>query len=291
MVLHRAASWVLALAAVGCTAGTEESGSVGIVLLDREARAAGQLSHEAWRGAPLLPVTLDTTEPVSFTSPAGRVVFDLRPGSVAYLHGAGGAIEWLRLGEEVGADRLRVHATKEVAADLAKRLSGRVEGGEGGVFTIVAPDLFERASFLEAPAGITDIVPEYVGAARKTEGAAGSFAIPDIDRAAVQAPSEGLPEGESEGVRQAMLVGVYTAGTDALVLDADGGFTIEDACSGDPIERGRYQTDGDVVTLQVPGSPRVLLWENGGLRDPSRLRYEPLVPPAPSAVKEEGGEL
>lgn len=284
MRLHRGASWVLALAAAGCTAGTEEPGAVGIVLLDREARAAGQLSHEGWHGAPALPVSLDAGEPVAFSSPAGRVVFDLRPGAIAYLHGAGGAIEWLRLGEDVGADRLRVHATKEVAADLAKRLAGRVESGADGVFTITAPDLFERASFLEAPAGITDVVPDYLGAMQKGDRSSGSFAIPDLERVAA------LPEGASEAARQAMLVGVYTAGNDAIILDADGGFTLEDACSGDPIDRGRYHTEGDRIVLGVSRSERVLIWDSGGLRDPAGVRFAPLMPPEPKAALEEGGE-
>src|SRR6185369_8099799 len=101
-----------------------------------------------------LPVGLDTAEPVAFSSSAGRELFELRAGMLAHVHGAAGAIEWLRLHDDVSDDRLRVRGSREAAVDLARRVAGRVEGGEGGAFTIVAPDVFDRSSFLRPPDGI-----------------------------------------------------------------------------------------------------------------------------------------
>src|SRR4051812_7822385 len=98
----------LALPLAGCAAGTEAPDEVGYVLLDHEAQAAGRLSQRDWEGAPLLPVALDATAPVAFSARAGRTVFELRPRMLAWIHGAAGAIEWLRLRDDVSEDRLRV---------------------------------------------------------------------------------------------------------------------------------------------------------------------------------------
>src|SRR5262245_8237343 len=102
----RQCALLLLLASAGCAAASEPSGAVGYVLLDDGARSAGKLAQGDWSDAPLLPVALDATEPVSFASRSGRSVFDLRPGMLAHVHGAGGAIEWLRVGEDVRDDRI-----------------------------------------------------------------------------------------------------------------------------------------------------------------------------------------
>ncbi|MFT3772333.1 MAG: hypothetical protein QM820_43615 [Minicystis sp.] len=286
-MMSRSALFLLALGAAGCAAGTEEPGAVGYVLLDPEARAAGQLSHDNWAGAPMLPVALDVTEPVAFASPVGRTVFDLRPGALAYVHGRGGSIEWLRVGEDVGEDRLRVYGTKEAAEQLAQRLAGRVEGGGDGRWTITAPEVFERASFLKVPEGIKEIAPEPMLGAR-------ALGTTGVEKLSVLAPSAPLPDGESEGVRQAMVVGVYQTGLTMMVLDAEGGYALMDACSGDVSGHGRYRTDGDRVVLDGESGAEVFAWEGGSLRHENGVRYTPLVAPEPAPAREPaaaGGDL
>lgn len=273
----RCAALVLALTAAGCAVGTEEPGAEGYVLLDREARAAGQLTHDNWSGSPVLPVALDAMEPVAFSSAAGRTVFDLRPGALAYVHGKGGAVEWLRLGSDVGADRLRVYGTKEAAEDLAKRLVGRVVEGADGLWTIEAPEIFDRASFLAVPDGVAEISPDAAVGAPLLD-------VPRAEKLAVLAPS--LPDGEAP--RQAALVGVYTMGNSALVLDVAGSFSLEDACSGEVVRRGNYHVEGDRVVLDGDGDALALAWEGGLLRYPNGDRYAPLLPPQPAA-DENGG--
>lgn len=281
----RCAALVLALAAAGCTAGTEEPGAVGYVLLDQEARSSGQLAQDTWAGSPVLPVALDATEPVAFSSAAGRTVFDLRPGALAYVHGRGGSIEWLRVGSDVGGDKLRVYGTKEAAEQLARRVAGRVVEGADGRWTIEAPEIFERVSFLKVPDGIAEIVPDRNGAEPVVGARLGD--APGVEKLAVL--GNALPQAEGEGARQAAVVGVYTLGNNALVLDAAGTFSLEDACSGEVIGSGGYRVDAERVMLEGDRDGLVLAWENGSLRHPDGQRYAPLIVQE-SPAKESGGE-
>jgi hypothetical protein len=265
---------LLVIGAAGCTAGSDPPGNAGYVLLDREARASGRITQGDFEGAPLLPVALDTAEPVAFSSSVGREVFELRAGMLAHVHGAAGAVEWLRLRDDVSDDRLRVRASREVAADLARRVAGQVEGGEGGVFTIVAPDVFDRSSFLKPPDGIAEVLPD----ARIAEGIARTAVLGEVT----------LPAAEGE--RQAAFVGVFTSDKGALILDAAGGFTLEDACSGDLLGRGRYRVSGDRVVLESESAPMVLEREGGVLLDPSGVRFAPLVIEEPVALPAEKEE-
>src|SRR5262249_54424418 len=140
-------------------------------------------------------------------------------------------------------DRLRVYGSREGAEDLAQRLAAEVQGGGDGLFTIGAPDLFGRTSFLAAPASIVEVTPEPRLDLRSgpspyaKRGVVGAGALTDV------APG---------AARQAMLVGIYTAGQRALFLDAAGGFSIEDQCSGETLERGRWSMGGE-------GGERVIL--------------------------------
>ena len=276
----RSALLALALAAAagstGCAAGAEGPDVVGYVLLDRDARAVGRLSQSDWQGSPVLPVALDAAEPVAFASPTGRTVFDLRPGMLAHVHGAAGSVDWLHVGDDMSPDRLRVYGSQESATDLARRLAGNVEGGADGLWTVTAPGILDRASFLQPPDGVVEVAPD-----------AQLAAAPKIARQAILGPVGALPQGEAEGVRQAMVVGVYTSGQRALFLDASGGFSLEDACSGDVLGRGRFRTDGDHVVLDSDAAPMVLAWDAGELRDPGGGRFAPLLD---AAASDQGGE-
>jgi hypothetical protein len=278
-MIERALPLVLVLSAAGCAAGAEDPASVGYVLLDREARATGRLSQGDWEGAPLLPVALDTADSVAFSSSTGRTVFELRPGMLAHVHGAGGAVEWLRMREDVSDERLLVVGPREAAADLAHRVAGKLEGGHDGIFTVSAPDIFDRGSFLAPPDGVLEVVPEPVVAAQG--GGPGSLGAVPM-----------LPANEGEGLGQASLVGIYTGEGSVLILDAAGGFELDDPCSGDVLGAGRYRTDGERVVLDRAGTSRVLSLEGGALFDPEGARLTPLIPPvveeAPRALDPEG---
>jgi hypothetical protein len=279
-MIQRSAFLALAVMAAapatgGCAAGTEGPDVVGYVLLDRDARAVGHLAQADWQGSPVLPVALDAAEPVAFESPTGRTLFDLRPGMLAHVHGAAGSVDWLRVGDDMSPDRLRVYGSKDSASDLARRLAGSVEGGGDGLWTVAATGILDRASFLQAPDGVVEVVPDAQLAAAPA---------PKIARHAVLGPVGALPQGEMEGVRQAMVVGVYTSGQRALFLDASGGFSLEDACSGDVLGHGRFRTEDDHVVLDSDAAPMVLAWDAGELRDPGGGRFAPLVDAASAAA-------
>jgi hypothetical protein len=262
---------------------------VGYVLLDRDARAAGHLSQGDWQGAPVLPVALDATEPVAFSSSAGRTVFDLRPGVLAHVHGAAGAVEWLRVRNDVSDERLQVYGPHDAAADLAHRLAGRLEGGKDGLFTVSAPDILDRGSFLQPPDGIVEVVPEPVVEATGL-GKAGIEGRSLLGAGAADQLAVPAPGGEGAGL--AALVGVYASGGSALILDAAGGFEMADLCSGDETSRGRYHTDGDRIVLDAE-TPMVLAIEDGALRDAAGGRFAPVAPPTdppPRAAETEEGD-
>jgi hypothetical protein len=278
-MLARCSMVVLALAAAGCAVQAGGAEPVGYVLLDHEARAAGRLAQEGWSEAPALPVALPLGDPVAYTSSTGRTLIDLREGMLAHVHGAAGAVEWLGVGTDLEPDELRVQGTEAAARELAKRVAGKVEGGGAGPWTIAAPDLFDRASFLAVPDGITDVAPSL-----RVGGIGQVAALGQAD-----APGEVLgPVGE------AFFVGVYVSGFNALILDASGGFSLESACDGSVLQRGRYRADGARLVLESEAAPMVFSLENGRLSDDGGTLFEQLVPVLPAAPKDthddEGGE-
>jgi hypothetical protein len=220
----------LALLTASCAAGTEAPDAVGYVLLDRDAAQAGRLAHGGWDGAPVLPVALDLSQPVTFSSDRGRTTIELRSGMLAWVHGAGAAVEWRTLHDEVRDDRLRVRASADAAAALARSLAGEVVGpvdGDASLWTVAAPNVFDRASFLQPPEGVLEALPE-----------------PLLDLAAPVF----LPGAV---VGRAAFVGLYTAGDRVLILDAAGGFTLGRACDDDaaPVTAGRWHVDDASVVL------------------------------------------
>jgi hypothetical protein len=263
----RYAVLVLALAAAGCAASAEDPEAVGYVLLDHEAQTAGRLTQGKWEGAPVLPVGLDADEPVAYASSAGRTTFELKPGMLAWVRGPGGAIEWLSLREDVSDERLKVHGSREAAEDLAQRLAGKVEGGGDGLWTIQAPDVLARGSFMNVPAGVQEVAPEPVVDVRPT-------ASPFAQGARLRLS---LPEDAPMGVRQAAVVGMYLAGTRALFLDASGGYTMEEACAGDATARGRWRLDGERVVLEGDGGGMSFVYDRGELRESSGLRFSAAI--------------
>ncbi len=256
---------LMAAPAAGCAVATEAPDAVGYVLLDHEAQAAGKLSQGTWAGAPVLPVALEVGEPVAFaaTDGRGRLSIDLRPGMLAWIHGAGGAVEWRAVGDDVSGDRLRVHGTREAAVDLAQRVAGELVGPadtSGEVWTIAAPGVLDRGSFLAAPAGVTEVAPD-------PRLDLGSSARPQV----LADTSAGMPEA----ARQALWVGLYTAGDRTLFLDAAGGFSLAEGCFLTTVDHGRWHPEGDHVVLDGADGARVLDYEPtaGDLRGQDGERF------------------
>lgn len=271
---------VLAVPLAGCAVGNEAPGAVGYVLLDRDARSTGRLSHGSWSGVPVLPVGLDVAEPVAFSSSVGRTVFDLRPGMLAWVHGPGGAVEWRALRDDLRDDRLRVQGSQDAAVALAQRLAGQVVGPmEEGTWTIAAPDVYGRGSFLGVPEGVIEVSPE-----------------PRIDLGSATgrmgvgiAVAPGLPDPQSQPAASA-LVGVYNAGERVLFLDAAGEFALEEGCFLTGLDKGRWHTDGDRVILEGAGGEVVLTYDptDGALRPSTGERFtSALVDSAIAAMPKE----
>jgi hypothetical protein len=180
---------------------------------------------------------------------------------LAWIHGAGGAVEWRAIGEDVSGERLRVRGTRDAAADLAQRVAGELVGPvEGGSseWLVSAPGVFDRTSFLAAPAGVTEVTPDPRLDLAPTARGAGPGVLADS--------SAGLPEA----VRQVLLVGVYTAGDHTLFLDAAGGFSLVSGCNLEPVDHGRWHTQAEHVVLEGTDGARVLDYEPtaGDLRPP-----------------------
>jgi hypothetical protein len=261
-----AALALLALSApslAACAAGFEAPEEVGYVLLDAQARAAGRLSHGDWEGAPLLPVALEVEAPAAFTSSAGRTEIALRPGMLAWVHGAGGAVEWQAIGHDASPDHLRVLGSREAAADLAQRLAGEVEGEADGAWTVTAPDVFDRGSFLAPPPGVSEVEPKpLLGLAR----AASPFGTRAV------ALGAGAP-GADPGVQ---FVGLYTHGDHTLLLDTAGGFSLAEGCSGEgSLDEGRWHTEANMVVLDGAHGQTTLVYDprDGTLGDPSGAAF------------------
>ena len=281
------ALWASLLAAPllgGCTQATEPAGTTGYVLLDRGARDALTLAQEGWEGAPLLPVALDVGEPVSMRGLSGERAIELQPGMLAHVRGAAGEIDWLEVGEEIRDDRLLVHGTEAAAAELATWIGGEPSARGDGLWMVTASDILDRGSFLQAPEGILEVLPD------------ASLSLGDLvpesplDPAIFAAPS--LVGGEAVarpvGSVEAELVGIYTAGLTTLWLDAAGGYSMENRCSGEVVGSGRFYAVQDRVVLQPSRGALIVL---GRVQDrlihPGGAEYVPLLPELPK-VKEEG---
>jgi hypothetical protein len=279
--LAAAAPLVLAALTGGCTQGADAPGGAGYVLLDHAAREVTTLEQDGWEGAPLLPVALDAAEPVTLRGPDGERSVALKAGMLAHVRGAGGEIAWLAVGEDIRDDRLLVHGTEAAATQLADWIGGERAARVDGLWSVSAPDILERGSFLQAPDGILEVLPDTsleVDELIPRSALDGAILGPGAMPVEGGAPAGGRPVGSAE----AELVGVYAAGNKALWLDAAGGFSLEDRCTGEVVRAGRFFAVDDRVVLQSAGNaPMVLGRDRDRLILPGSADFAPLLPEMP----------
>lgn len=269
----------ICLVAVGCVQPTDPEGSTGYVLLDREARGALTLAHDGWEGAPVLPLALnvdDVEEPVTLRGADGETLLLLRGGHLAHVRGAAGEVSWLEVGSEARADRLVLHGDEAAVAELAERVSGKAALRGDGFWSLSAPELLDRTSFLNPPEGVMEVLPE----TRMDLGGLEDDSSSAVRSALVGSLVAATGDGASAltGAAEAELVGLYQAGTRSLLLDASGGFTLEDRCTGEAIAAGRYYAiEGRVALAASPGSaPIVMAREGDTLLHPGGAVFAPL---------------
>ena len=216
---------------------------------------------------------------------SGERALELQPGMLAHVRGAAGEIDWLEVGEDIRDDRLLVHGTEAAAAELATWIGGEPSARGDGLWMVTASDILDRGSFLEAPAGILEALPD----ASLSLGAL----VPEspLDPAVFAAPSlvaGGEALARPVGSDEAELVGLYAAGLTALWLDAAGGYSMEDRCTGEVVGAGRFYAVQDRVVLQPSRGALIVL---GRLQDrlvhPGGAEYVPLLPELPKVREED----
>ncbi len=227
---------VAMLLAGGCGGDGDPS---GYVLLDREARAAGlTIQAVGFQGAPALPMALHVDDRVTLHVPGGPPrAIAVRPGALAWVRRATGDVEYADVGVKARADLLVVDADPGGARALADLLGGSLWPRPDGRWSIEAPDVLDRASFLPEPGGVREAAPAIVA-----DGASTSTA-----RVAVRieaAPDERLERfAATVETTSAGLVGVYRSQEGLLVIDAGGGFSLHCGQTRGhvTIDRGRVQ--------------------------------------------------
>ncbi|WP_438026026.1 hypothetical protein [Sorangium sp. So ce233] len=286
-----------ALLSAGCAQQPDDAPeATGYVLLDRAARGRWTVASDGWEGAPVLPVALDVEEPALLRGPEGAARLALRGGALAHVRGAAGEVRWLAVGDETRGDRLTLHASEPAAAALAALVDGEVAARGDGLWTLTAPDLLDRGSFLDPPEGVLEAFPD----TQRDPDDLGAPTPPDA-RAAMAAPTE-APSAARDGASialepgraEAALVGLYAEERRTLLLDASGAFTLEDRCTGEVLATGKYVAVEEGVVLRSTGAaPMVLRRDQDRLVHPGWAAFAPLAPelPEPPGRGESGREL
>ena len=236
---------VLGLAACGGRA----EGPSAYVLLDGDAREAGLRLEVGGRAmAPLLPLALRPEEEVALLTPSGRLPVALAAEELTWLHGADATLERAA----ITRDRLLVDGDEHAVRLLAEMLGGSAGPLPDGAYALSAPDLYERASFLDAPAGVREARPVVDEAQPHARAPMVGFAHVTMPVAAPRLAPLTAPSAPPTFVGAPPLVGAYEGG---LILDLDGGFRLE-GCRGPLLGRYTVREDGSVALTFADGSSR-----------------------------------
>jgi hypothetical protein len=284
--------WVLTAASAACAAPTETSSTVGYVLLDRDARAAGTLTVGGYRSSPRLPVAADGADQVEFTSgdEAPRAIA-WQPQKLAYLHGPTGEIEWIKLGRDARPDALLLNGDATAADAVASLIGVKATRGQDGLYRIASSDIYFKLAFSGEPDSLVEAFPEYLPLSETSRSSA-----PHVFNA-----DELMPLGREEGSRRgAELVGLYRFGERLLVLDASGHYTLEDDaaksptgddCAGQKKTSGVYRPVRGGVVLDDAAGVIALSTDGETLVGAEGQRFAPLVAETPQQAKRQVGLL
>jgi hypothetical protein len=271
-MFSRARSWVVALSTVGCAAPVGPPPTAGYVLLDREARAGGTLSIGSWRGAPRLPVSADVGDAVAFAGPDGPRAIELRPGALAYLHGASPEVEWVELGVAAKWDSLLLEGTAGAAQSVASTVGGTVAQA-GQRHRITVSQAYFKLAFSQEPDGLAESFPDYASEPQ-TESAQPLAANPAWSQQAERAVHD-----------VADIVGVYVHEGRLLVIDASGHYTIDPSCLGEDRPTGQAAASDGRVVLTGDRGRTLLSIEGDDLVETSGRRFTLMRPEPPPARK------
>ncbi|WP_148313208.1 hypothetical protein [Sorangium cellulosum] len=156
--------------------------------------------------------------------------------------------------------------------------------GRRGLFLVLsllgpAPLSAGCAQPIDAPDGTAYVLLDPAARARASFSPSASQDALDALAAPAAAAAGSAAGAQEPGSAEAELVGLYAAGPRALLLDASGGFTIEDRCTGAVIATGEYAAAGDRVTLRSRGAaPVVLGRDRERLLHPDWAEFAPLAP-------------
>jgi hypothetical protein len=236
---------LVALAA--CHGGASVGGAAAssYLLVDAEARQAGWQVElaDGWVGAPLLPIELRAGERVTLRGLGARVPVEAEAGALGWLRGATARLEWLDA-DGGAADRLIVDGTDDAVRALAAQVEGRATPRDDGRWTLEAPGLFGRTSFLDAP-GLRDAQPMSGLAASHPARALVGGAV--LDGTALAGPLLVDPVAGGASDTALGLVGAYQGAAGLLILDGAGGWRLA-RCGGEPLA-GTWRADAGYVRL------------------------------------------
>jgi hypothetical protein len=261
--------WVLTATCAACAAPTETAPTVGYVLLDRDARAAGTLSVGGYRSSPRLPVVADGSDKVEFTPrDESPHAIPWQAQKVAYLHGPNAEIEWIKLGRDARPDVLLLDGDATAAEAVASILGVRAERGQDAVYRITSPDIYFKLAFSGEPDTLVEAFPDYLPLETTPRSSAPHAFNAD----------ELAPLGRDEGSRRAAeLVGLYRFGEQLLVLDASGNYTLESDCTGEKKTSGVFRAVRGGVVLDDALNVTALSTDDDALVGSEGQRFIPLV--------------
>lgn len=272
--------WLLPLLAAGCASGIDDD--VAYVILDVEARERGvAVEADGEASASALPIAVDPEHDVRLVGD-DDVGLELWAGDVAVVRGDDVTV--YALDEDVSRDALIVRADLSGLGALEAEL-GRIDvasGGDGWV--IAAPDLLAHAAAIDAPDGVTEVMPVApvgdavplsdaaavsgagaggtrgglgFGAVAGGFGRTGRDGAADADRRRPTGPGPADAAGVADAAALAdadpaapAFVGVWRGDAGTLILDASGRFSRDRDGA-----RGAWSVGEDGVWLMPDDAP------------------------------------
>jgi hypothetical protein len=242
------------IALVGCGPPLDDS---RLLMMDEAARMAGTLVQvEGWEGSPAFAVRLKPDERPLVVSQTDARRLDIPAHMLAYVEGANAEVRLLDLDRDVSKDALVLTGSEGAARQAASILDASLRPLGGDRYQLSAPELLDRSAFLEPPQGLREVQPvEHAPAAVR--------------------PLFTAPSGMGlDPVDALSLAGVYVGEQTLLVLDAEGGFTLQRGC-GD-VERGTaYVTGGSISLVTWRAGRSVIKVVEGELVDSSGAHLRP----------------